>query len=406
MAQYTVEVAVDPSADGTITNTATVSTAATDPNAANDTATEDTLVTPRADLAITKIDSKDPVAPGDTLTYTIDVTNLGPSVAPNTVVTDTLPDEVTLVSTTGCTEDPNGVPTCSLGDIAVDDTVQFTIEVTVDLGTPTGTITNTATVASDAVDPDPANDTATEDTEVDADAPTVTLVDSLAGDGEIEECEEVRSSITQLLVSFSEPVQDPAGDSDADDVTNPANYLLVEAGPDRDFTTTDCSGAAGDDGAIGITGVTYDDGTDTATLTLDVIGSLGDDLYRLLVCGSTSIRDIAGNPLDGDDDGTGGDDFVRTYRGRAAQPVHQRPLRLHDRPVGGGDHAARRGGVQHRGHRRLVGLGVGGADQPQRQHRLLPRTVHPAGGRPDLPGDLEPATRCRPGGDPVGHPGL
>ena len=320
MAQYTVEVAVDAAADGTITNTATVSTAVTDPNAANDTATEDTLVTPLADLAITKIDSKDPVAPGDTLTYTIDVTNLGPSVAPNVVVTDTLPSEVTLVSTSGCSEDPNGVPTCSLGDIAVDDTVQFTIEVTIDLGTPTGTITNTATVASDAADPDPANDTASEDTEVDADAPTVTLVDSLAGDGEIEECEEVRSSITQLLVSFSEPVQDPAGDSDADDVTNPANYLLVEAGPDRDFTTTDCSGAAGDDGTIGITGVTYDDGTDTATLTLDVLGSLGDDLYRLLVCGSTSIRDIAGNPLDGDDDGTGGDDFVRTYRVERLNP--------------------------------------------------------------------------------------
>jgi hypothetical protein len=27
------------------------------------------------------------------------------------------------------------------------------------------------------------------------------------------------------------------------------------------------------------------------------------------VCGSTSVHDLAGNPLDGDDDGTGGDDF-------------------------------------------------------------------------------------------------
>ena len=36
--------------------------------------------------------------------------------------------------------------------------------------------------------------------------------------------------------------------------------------------------------------------------------------YRLLVCGTTTIRDIAGNPLDGDGDGTSGDDFLRTYR--------------------------------------------------------------------------------------------
>jgi hypothetical protein len=32
--------------------------------------------------------------------------------------------------------------------------------------------------------------------------------------------------------------------------------------------------------------------------------------YRLLVCGSTSIVDLAGNPIDGDGDGSGGDDLV------------------------------------------------------------------------------------------------
>ncbi|MEM8962538.1 MAG: hypothetical protein AAGD38_13725, partial [Acidobacteriota bacterium] len=52
----------------------------------------------------------------------------------------------------------------------------------------------------------------------------------------------------------------------------------------------------------------------TATLEVNAGAPLGDDLYRLLVCGSTTIRDLAGNALDGNADGTGGDDFVRTYR--------------------------------------------------------------------------------------------
>ena len=39
------------------------------------------------------------------------VNNAGPDAAENVVVTDTLPAGVTLVSTSGCAEDPNGVPT-------------------------------------------------------------------------------------------------------------------------------------------------------------------------------------------------------------------------------------------------------------------------------------------------------
>jgi hypothetical protein len=41
--------------------------------------------------------------------------------------------------------------------------------------------------------------------------------------------------------------------------------------------------------------------------------------YRLLVCGTTSIRDWAGNPLDGDANGVGGDDFVLDFTVEANQ---------------------------------------------------------------------------------------
>ncbi|MFB3044425.1 MAG: DUF11 domain-containing protein, partial [Acidimicrobiia bacterium] len=84
---------------------------------------------------------------GNNLTYTVTVSNAGPSDAVNVVVTDTLPAGVTFVSTTGCAEDPNGVPTCILGTIAAGASAMYTITVTVDSST-TGTLTNSATVAS------------------------------------------------------------------------------------------------------------------------------------------------------------------------------------------------------------------------------------------------------------------
>jgi uncharacterized repeat protein (TIGR01451 family) len=123
----------------------------------------------QADLSITKTDSDDPVLAGNNLTYTVTVSNAGPSDAQNVVVTDTLPAGVTFVSTNGCAEDPNGVPTCGLGNIAAGGSAQYTITVTVDSST-TGTITNSATVASDTTDLNGGNDTATEQTTVNTEA--------------------------------------------------------------------------------------------------------------------------------------------------------------------------------------------------------------------------------------------
>ena len=87
-----------------------------DPNTANNTDTEDTTVTPVADLVISKSDSPDPVYAAGTLTYTITVTNNGPSTATNVVVTDTYPSDFSFVSS-----DPvpsTGNNQWSLGSIA------------------------------------------------------------------------------------------------------------------------------------------------------------------------------------------------------------------------------------------------------------------------------------------------
>jgi uncharacterized repeat protein (TIGR01451 family) len=117
----------------------------------------------QADLEISKDDSPDPVTVGDNLTYTITVTNNGPDAAANVVVTDTLPSGVTFVSASpGCVH-AAGVVTCNLGTIAVGDSVTITIVVTV---TAPGTISNTATVTSDTLDPNTANNSDAEPTEV------------------------------------------------------------------------------------------------------------------------------------------------------------------------------------------------------------------------------------------------
>jgi uncharacterized repeat protein (TIGR01451 family)/CSLREA domain-containing protein len=121
------------------------------------------LAEEQADLEISKDDSPDPVTVGDNLTYTITVTNRGPDAATNVVVTDTLPSGVTFVSASpGCVH-AAGVVTCNLGTIAVGDSVTITIVVTV---TAPGTISNTATVTSDTLDPNTANNSDAEPTEV------------------------------------------------------------------------------------------------------------------------------------------------------------------------------------------------------------------------------------------------
>jgi len=143
------------------------------------------------------------------------------------------------------------------------------------------------------------------------------------GDGVLSEGEVTDALITQLMVRFSEPVRDLSGDSDPDDVTNPANYLLFDDGGDG-FDTVDCAGgiAAGDN-PINVEVWEYLSGDPSQTwLGVNDGFDLPVGSYRLLVCGTTSIVDWSGNVLDGDGNGTGGDDFVRNFSvASAALPV-------------------------------------------------------------------------------------
>ena len=136
-----------------ITNTAFVSSATSDPNPTNDSASTSTTVLTRADLVITKTSDADIYKPSATIRYAITVVNSGPSDAQNVVVTDELPttkQAVYVFDTGGCTK--SGLTlTCNLGMIAAGGSKSFNVYVKVKGSR--GQVTNTASVASSTFDP-------------------------------------------------------------------------------------------------------------------------------------------------------------------------------------------------------------------------------------------------------------
>ncbi len=106
-----------------------------------------------SNLSIVKTSDPETVVVGDEITYTLRVTNNGPSVATGVTVVDTLPASVNFVSASpGCTHD-SGEVTCDVGELAVDGFVEITITVET---TEPGVISNSATAASEQQDPDGA----------------------------------------------------------------------------------------------------------------------------------------------------------------------------------------------------------------------------------------------------------
>jgi uncharacterized repeat protein (TIGR01451 family) len=122
-----------------------------------------------ADLAITKADSPDPATVGGQVTFTINVTNLGPRTqATGVTVTDVLPAGYTYVSgSAGCSA-AGGVVTCNVGNLAKDATA--TVQIVVQAVT-AGHYNNTATVSGNNADPNAANNAATTSTRVRTAAP-------------------------------------------------------------------------------------------------------------------------------------------------------------------------------------------------------------------------------------------
>ncbi len=163
---YTVTCDIDPTATGTLSNTATISSAYTELNLDDNSATDDdTVLIPEADLRVIQSDAPDPVFFNESLTYTVGVRNEGPSLATSILLVDALPPEVDFVSVSGpgwlCNEIGAAVA-CSLPSLNVGAAPDITLTVTAPAFA--GVISNDAAVGGAEIDPNPGNDTSSETT--------------------------------------------------------------------------------------------------------------------------------------------------------------------------------------------------------------------------------------------------
>ncbi|MDU4597639.1 DUF7507 domain-containing protein [Clostridium sporogenes] len=160
---------VSPSATGIISNTSDVSSTTEDPNPSNNTSTVDVEVVPLADVSVTKTAAPNPVIPGEILTYTINVSNAGPSDAQNVVLTDVISPDIIAPEFSidgGATFNP-WLGSFDIGTLPAGQTRTILIRGTVS-SSATGTITNTANITSSTPDPNLDNNESTTITEVNA----------------------------------------------------------------------------------------------------------------------------------------------------------------------------------------------------------------------------------------------
>lgn len=163
----TIEIMVEPDEDGPVTNNVAIFGAEEDPYAPNDTFILDTVIQPRADLAITK-SGPDEIRAGAAFKYDITVENLGPSRAQGVTVQDELPPDVTFVTaattngTDGTCSGTNSLVTCNLGTLPAGAVATLEIWIIPRSAPEEGDngefgVINVAQVSSGTIDPDLSN---------------------------------------------------------------------------------------------------------------------------------------------------------------------------------------------------------------------------------------------------------
>ena len=155
----TLTITATVNAIGNYTNTATITGNELDLNLSNNTSSVTPNASPVSDLSVTKIVSNSTPLVGTNVTFTIEVTNNGPSNATNSIVTDLLPSGYTYVShtqTAGIYDEVSGVWT--IGNLNNGVTRTLTITATV---LDSGNYLNSASTTSDNTDPNNNNNTAT-----------------------------------------------------------------------------------------------------------------------------------------------------------------------------------------------------------------------------------------------------
>ena len=150
---YRIQAIVATSAVGTVANDATVVLLddLDESNLDNNSARASVQILPTADLAITKSASRETVIAGQSVSYTLEVTNRGPSTATNVVVTDELPRADGLVITPsvpsrGQLQVDEATLTWNVGSLPVDATASLVITINVSPAAIEGELVNEARV--------------------------------------------------------------------------------------------------------------------------------------------------------------------------------------------------------------------------------------------------------------------
>jgi uncharacterized protein (TIGR03437 family) len=255
-----------------------------------------------ADLSVAQTASRNPVMVGNSLTYTLSVTNRGPSAATNVTLTDTLPAGVTFVSATpsaGSCAQGGGTVTCQLGALAANAAASVALVVTPNA---TGSVTNRAGVSGGEPDSQPGNNQSALETAVSALPSVAGRVRDAQGNGV--------AGVSVTLAGAQSAVRqtDASGAYQFADLTLGGSYVVSPARPgysfeppsasfgdvsgDRtaDFTATACSyalapthqtfGASGGGGTITVTATARCDWTaassaDWIRITAGAAGSGG-----------------------------------------------------------------------------------------------------------------------------------
>jgi uncharacterized repeat protein (TIGR01451 family) len=231
---YTATCNIDPNATGSLANTATVSSATTDPVPGNNSSTDTDSLLPSADVQITKTDGSPSVSPGAPIVYTIVASNSGPSTATGVTVSDTFVAALTGCSTTsvaagGATGNDPGPTLGNINDGGITlppgSSVTYTASCTVD-GAATGTLDNTASITSGTTDPVPGNNSATDSNTVlpldFGDAPTAAQSGFAASYPTTIALDGARHVATGLLLGAARDIEtngQPTAAADGDDAT-------------------------------------------------------------------------------------------------------------------------------------------------------------------------------------------
>jgi gliding motility-associated-like protein/uncharacterized repeat protein (TIGR01451 family) len=121
-----------------------------------------TYIYPLTNLAVTKTDGQDTYIAGNVVTYTITVTNNGPSIANEVLIEDILPEGITVMQWTGSNQTMGtGSLQQTIPVLAVGESITYTVDLTVPEDFE-GDLVNTVTVMSVDEDPDVDNNSATD----------------------------------------------------------------------------------------------------------------------------------------------------------------------------------------------------------------------------------------------------